>query len=163
MVSGSLSDELLLNLSFEKTTLMPGDAIIGTVQARLPDGRPAGNASIKLTIKARDKEDKTLAALERQTDEKGFYRFKSQVPSLFNEKKRSIAAYLIFQAEVTKGEDEVGECTRALPILASAPYLNLLPERVPLKRGIPSSLTVISIDGEGAPFPLKARLSGGGL
>ncbi|MGV8123937.1 MAG: hypothetical protein AB2L14_29660 [Candidatus Xenobiia bacterium LiM19] len=162
VVSGSLSDELLLNLSFEKTTLMPGDAIIGTVQARLPDGRPAGSASIELTIKARDKEDKTLAALERQTDEKGFYRFKSQVPSLFNEKKRSMAAYLIFQAKVTKGR-RVGECTRALPILASAPYLNLLPERVPLKRGIPSSLTVISIDGEGAPFPLKARLSGDGL
>lgn len=162
VVPGSLSDELLLNLSFEKTTLMPGDAIMGTVQASYPDGRPAGNASIELVIKARDKTDRILAELERQTDEMGFYRFKSQVPSLFNEKKGNVPAYLIFQAKVIKGR-RVGECVRALPILASVPYLNLIPERVPLKKGIPSSFTVISIDGEGAPFPLKAHLTGDGL
>ncbi len=162
VIPGSLSDALRLTLSFEKTTLMPGDAIVGAVEAQLPDGRPVSSASIELTIKARDREEKTLAVLERQTDEKGFYRFKSQVPSLFGEKKENFAAYLIFQAKVTKGR-RVGQCTRALPILASSPYLNLLPERIPFKRGIPSSLTVISIDGEGAPYPLKVRLSGEGV
>ena len=161
-VPGALNEEVQLTISFEKSTLLPGDAILGTVQAALPDGRPVVDASIELTIKARDREEKTLAELERQTDDKGLYRFKSQVPSFFDEKKRSSTAYLIFHARVTKGK-RAGECTRALPVLASSPYLNLLPERIPLKRGMPTSLTVISVDGEGAPFPLNVRLSGGGL
>ncbi|MDQ7822923.1 MAG: hypothetical protein RDV48_09035 [Candidatus Eremiobacteraeota bacterium] len=150
---------LIAVLEFDREAAVSGDTIQGTVKVLRPDGRPVPQAAIDLSITSRGAFEKLLAHLERTADGEGLYRFKSLVPSQGEGGKMKALAFTL---KASRG-GLTAEVSRELPVFSRPFFVNLLPERRELKRGLANKVTLLVTDREYGPYPLSVTVAGEGL
>lgn len=147
----------LVSLTFDRNSCDTGDTLVGVIKTGCADGRPL-KSLIRLEIAACGRARKTLAVLARQTNDDGCYRFKSVVPSIAagdNEQP-----WLQFTVKATK-DNRTASVTRRVPVCGGSSFITLFPERRQLKRTVSNRMTLMSLDGDYRPQPVKVEVAAG--
>jgi hypothetical protein len=154
-----IEGDFSLFLDTGKKTAHRGDALTGTIKALYRDGRPVEGASFSMAITAKGREEKVLARLDRETDRDGSYRFRFVVPETGDE-ELSADRKLIFTIKAQKGAKKAS-LAEEIALSPFPYYLNLWAEKGLLKRGLSNKITVMALDGDFSPSPLRVTVTWG--
>ncbi len=149
-----------VKLSTDKTYYLPGQNLLGKIQADYFFGKPVADSLVEIIVSTFEVELQEFARIEGKTNKEGFFSFDLKLPDYFVglplEKGKG---NIIFEVTVIDRTNHSEKTTKSIPVAESSIIVELLPEAGEFVPGIENLVNVITSypDGNPAICDLKIR------
>jgi 5-hydroxyisourate hydrolase-like protein (transthyretin family) len=147
----------------DRSYYLPGQSVAGVVQADYFFGKPVAGGQVQISGSVWDVERTEVVDLVGQTDEKGSYAFRFDLPDYFaGSGLESGQAEFALEVTVVDQTDHAEQTSRVLPIAEQPLIIEAVPESGVLKPGVENIVYILTSypDGRPAQARLEVRVNG---
>ena len=153
-----------VDLSTDRSFYLPGQRVVGTVQADYFFGKPVAQGQVHVVGSVWDVERTVVVDLHGQTDEDGTYEFSFDLPDYFVASGlESGQARFALEVTVVDQAEHPEQTSRVLPVAPQPLIIEAVPESGVLKPGVENVVYVLTSypDGRPAPTELQVQVDSG--
>jgi len=152
-----------VSVSTDRTFYLPGQRVVGTVQADYFFGKPVAEGQVRVVGSVWDVARTVLVDLQGQTDEEGRYEFAFELPPyLAGSGLESGQAQFLLEVTAVDQTDHAEQTSQVLPIAAQPLIVEAVAESGVLKPGVENIVYVLVSTPDGRPVPSTLQIAANG-